>query len=1437
MYSWQKEMAGEFPDGSTGPLGSRRNKPRRSGPLQPVPKGLARIPGTGWEDADAYAAKQHEIAELELAKNESILASYTPIAQRNETMSARPTNIGDTYRGIREHWQSRKDEPLLDKARRELEQWKSRGQQVATVMGPAGWVGGSAGIDAALRTGGQMIRGGLGEASRFPENYQEEIGKFGALGRWSDEMLEESMRRNERAGLGVGQQVALDMLTPLGPFRMGGTGARAARGLTGVADPLADVQVVGRGSVATGTGGMASPGDTSRVARAVNEYPDDWRIPEQVDLGVDTDMELAGGLAPQGGRVGGLYDEGAHVRSDVVPTADQRRNARRWQVQMEGLVTSARAAQETSIQAYMRTMRNEQTPEFFQAEVEELVTQLREAGDDEAAALIESGVTATEPREPWGRGSSPLERWSRENDAISGTGRFSAERPSDQLDDVLPAWRQAMDDLAELREHGWHVEDGVAVRTRDNYLDAAEQREIAAMGQGSQAENERLWREGRANEQTTSDVDVQRLLVEANDEALNVDAAERAAGGPLSNLAPEDLDDLLAATLEQGDMAAARGIGAHLGLREEDLVSMSGGADEATHAEETARRMAEVEGDLPTRDAEILFGEHAPVTAMVPELEGNLLRELGYEEVATLGNAVGALRGSGRGEEADELAAAFGYRDPYDRTWNTVELERVDEGTLAALSRTASNEASSARLRARVQELTREAQRLQDAPMGALDDIPEGLPHPSRDERGMLRELGYDQSEELGVRVGDMIRDGRVDDAFRLAREYGYEPVDGGLMFTGENVNEVTFRQAMQRHFNTDDPREAFARGGTDTHPATVRDRLEIYDRVSDDRWDAAVEYYNNAGAEISEGEWMWLEQLDPSVPNLEQRLETLRTSSRPEETAGRQSALDRPAPAEMTEAEMRRQQQEDLLRFFERNREQAAEDAATRERIRSRRDETTSMLPWLAGGLALGEEGEGEGGMAMAAAGALARPGRGRLLRTTGLEGLPSYARPATISYVPKRPPTSREQAAQDVADQAVEAKLPEARRRIEEGLASGHALPWFNLDPMVERVGGLLPEEKVGPWFEGFSARLGPTSSGSTVPMNVRRAMFAQHANEAGVPIETLDPSQNAPWAPAGHKRYYNAILPGLARIEEAQRAGQGALSALHPKGDFKIRRYGEAAHGNLMHGIPDMHETRFWFGHDQPSAPEQRAIDNVYRDVLSAEFGITPGQTMASRWVTSPDVKDPRGLIHHVNEQVALNADRMGITDQEFFERMVLGQLPVGARRMPQVKQVTKDYVVNIVSPYDFAKARDVAASKSDYGAFLSPTSGEQFLDSRTLTFLSSDGKVGYALDPSGDIQNLFNASKRRGHGRKAMEHALAQGGVKLDAYEGFLTELYGKRGFEITGRERWNPEYGPEDWNYERFGEPDVLYMRFHGEPADPADAVIRAPRKRKRKRKK
>ena len=108
-----------------------------------------------------------------------------------------------------------------------------------------------------------------------------------------------------------------------------------------------------------------------------------------------------------------------------------------------------------------------------------------------------------------------------------------------------------------------------------------------------------------------------------------------------------------------------------------------------------------------------------------------------------------------------------------------------------------------------------------------------------------------------------------------------------------------------------------------------------------------------------------------------------------------------------------------------------------------------------------------------------------------------------------------------------------------------------------------------------------------------------------------------------------------------------------------------------------------------------------------------------------------------------------------------------------------------------------------------------SPEKYAEMRT--FLTDDGKTGFAIRNDGDIVSVFNGGSKGGID-SIMPAATSAGGTKLDAFDTFLPGEYSRHGFKEVGRDVWNEQFAPDRWDKKamrkfNLGEPDVVYMEY------------------------
>lgn len=146
-------------------------------------------------------------------------------------------------------------------------------------------------------------------------------------------------------------------------------------------------------------------------------------------------------------------------------------------------------------------------------------------------------------------------------------------------------------------------------------------------------------------------------------------------------------------------------------------------------------------------------------------------------------------------------------------------------------------------------------------------------------------------------------------------------------------------------------------------------------------------------------------------------------------------------------------------------------------------------------------------------------------------------------------------------------------------------------------------------------------------------------------------------------------------------------------------------------------------------------------------------------------------------------------------------------------------------------EFLESINKAKSENKYGASVYVYPEEDYKGMRL--FLTDDGTAGYAIKPDGDIVSAFSTGKNPGVAPHLLLNAIEQGGNKLDAFDTVLPDLYSRMGFRETGRETWNEDFAPEDWDKEVFskfkgGEPDISYMEYSSDPSKPIPRTAQGP---------
>lgn len=133
-------------------------------------------------------------------------------------------------------------------------------------------------------------------------------------------------------------------------------------------------------------------------------------------------------------------------------------------------------------------------------------------------------------------------------------------------------------------------------------------------------------------------------------------------------------------------------------------------------------------------------------------------------------------------------------------------------------------------------------------------------------------------------------------------------------------------------------------------------------------------------------------------------------------------------------------------------------------------------------------------------------------------------------------------------------------------------------------------------------------------------------------------------------------------------------------------------------------------------------------------------------------------------------------------------------------------------------EFVEATKTGKLSNPHGAFVDIHTPEEYKKMK-VRLLSEDGKSGIAVEEDGNIVNLFSSnSSTNGASTALFLAALAKGGIKGDNFGLDLTERYVQMGAIPVARVKFNDEFAPDDWNYERDGRPDIIFWMHNGESA-------------------
>ena len=196
---------------------------------------------------------------------------------------------------------------------------------------------------------------------------------------------------------------------------------------------------------------------------------------------------------------------------------------------------------------------------------------------------------------------------------------------------------------------------------------------------------------------------------------------------------------------------------------------------------------------------------------------------------------------------------------------------------------------------------------------------------------------------------------------------------------------------------------------------------------------------------------------------------------------------------------------------------------------------------------------------------------------------------------------------------------------------------------------------------------------------------------------------------------------------------------------------------------------------------------------------------------------DLMSRMGMIKHYNKRQNIYEYAF---DNSFIEDETLTEDKVDNEESQKVKEMILSNHYWIRNQYEqFLESLNRSTRKP----FLSKYTAEELKSHNVQTYQLNGYHIGYALKPDEDGVDIIsvhnNEPNIKGVGDALIESAKANGGTKLDHYDGFLSDLYSKHGFEEYDRYRWEDKYADPNWDYERYGRPDVILRKLKKVPQE------------------
>jgi hypothetical protein len=309
-------------------------------------------------------------------------------------------------------------------------------------------------------------------------------------------------------------------------------------------------------------------------------------------------------------------------------------------------------------------------------------------------------------------------------------------------------------------------------------------------------------------------------------------------------------------------------------------------------------------------------------------------------------------------------------------------------------------------------------------------------------------------------------------------------------------------------------------------------------------------------------------------------------------------------------------------------------------------------------------------------------------------------------------------------------------------------------------------------------------------------------QYVKATGLKIEAIQQGQEDPY-PNGPRDVLKDINAGHIWYYPTK-FGFGSDAKFDPKDNPLLEPTNEVSDNGEPMLVNDVFRVvHDFFGHGlEGSGFGARGEENAWQSHMRLySASAVPAMTSETRGQNSWVNYGPHGEWNRTHTRETIYADqKSGLMPSWTWEQGIADSLADDL-----------DAPVAATDAKAFHDAFAAAKAASPYGAVAHLYSPAKY--AKMKLFLTPDGLSGFALDGENIVSVFSHNNAPRGRLRKIIDTALANGGRKLDAFDTGLPRMYAALGFREVDRKPFEKKYAPKDWDYDKLGEPDVVFMEY------------------------